>query len=119
MTKHGRGMLRRCSQRRRRTCGRRATIRSRRPPRRRSVARARQRLVLWDLPEEAIRRLDETRQADSTVVFRAPVDGFVIEKQALKGQHVMPGQTLYKVADLTTVWVEADVYETELSALRV
>lgn len=83
------------------------------------VASARQRLTLWDLPEETIRQLDETRRADSTVVFRAPVDGFVIEKQVLQGQHLMPGQTLYKVADLTTVWVEADVYETELTGIRV
>ena len=83
------------------------------------VASARQRLMLWDLPEETVRQLDETRRADSTVVFRAPVEGFVIEKQALKGQHLMPGQTLYKVADLTSVWVEADVYETELTGVRV
>src|SRR5213593_4000920 len=45
------------------------------------VASARQRLMLWDLPEETVRQLDETRRADSAVVFRAPVEGFVIEKQ--------------------------------------
>jgi membrane fusion protein, copper/silver efflux system len=83
------------------------------------VASARQRLTFWDLPEEAIRQLEASRTADSTVVFRAPVEGFVIEKHVLKGQHVTPGQTLYKVADLGTVWVEADVYETESPAVRV
>jgi hypothetical protein len=52
------------------------------------------------------------------VVVRSPASGFVIEKQAIAGLHVVPGQSLYKVADLSTVWVEADVYETELSGVR-
>ena len=83
------------------------------------VASARQRLLAWDLPADDLRKLDETRQAVDAVVFRAPVSGFVIEKQALKGLHVMPGQSLYKVSDLSVVWVEADVYESELAAVRV
>ena len=83
------------------------------------VAAARQRLVLWSLPEEEIRTLDEKRQAPEVVVFHSPASGFVIEKQALQGMHVMPGQTLYKVANLSTVWVEADVYEQEMALARV
>jgi Cu(I)/Ag(I) efflux system membrane fusion protein/cobalt-zinc-cadmium efflux system membrane fusion protein len=82
------------------------------------VTAARQRLSLWDLPPDEIRTLEEKRQALEVVVFRSPVSGFVIEKQALRGLHIMPGQTLYRVADLSVVWVEADVYERELSALR-
>jgi hypothetical protein len=53
------------------------------------------------------------------VVFRSPASGFVIEKQALQGMHVMPGQTLYKVANLSSVWIEADVYEQEMALARV
>lgn len=83
------------------------------------VTSARQRLLAWDVPADDLRKLDETRQAVDAVVFRAPVSGFVIEKQALKGLHVMPGQSLYKVSDLSVVWVEADVYESELAAVRV
>jgi membrane fusion protein, copper/silver efflux system len=83
------------------------------------VTSARQRLLAWDLPAEDLRTLDETRRAVDAVVFRAPVTGFVIEKQALKGLHVMPGQSLYKVADLSVVWVEAEVYEAEIAAVRV
>ena len=82
------------------------------------VAAARQRLVLWDLPPEEIRILEEKRQPLEVVTFRSPVSGFVIEKEALRGMHIMPGQTLYRVADLSVVWVEADVYERELSAVR-
>jgi RND family efflux transporter MFP subunit len=83
------------------------------------VASARQRLALWNLPDEEIRALEEKRQAPEVVVFRSPASGFVIEKQALQGMHVMPGQMLYKVANLSVVWVEADVYEQEMALARV
>jgi len=83
------------------------------------VAAARQRLSLWDLTDEQLRTLDERREPSSTVTFRSPVDGVVMEKTAVKGMHITSGQTLYKIADLSTVWVEADVYENELPLIRV
>jgi RND family efflux transporter MFP subunit len=83
------------------------------------VAAARQRLALWDLPDDDIRAIENTRRAHAAVAFRSPASGFVLEKQALKGLHVMPGQTLYRIADVSTVWVEADVYESEVAAIRV
>ncbi len=83
------------------------------------VAAARQRLALWDVAPAEIRTLEEQRQPSATVTFRSPATGFVIEKQALKGLHIMPGQSLYKIADLSVVWVEADVYEADLALLRV
>jgi RND family efflux transporter MFP subunit len=85
----------------------------------RVVDAARQRLRLWDLPPEDIAALEETGRAPDVITFRSPVMGFVIEKQALRGMHVTPGQTLYKVADLSVVWVEADVYEREMALARV
>ncbi len=83
------------------------------------VDAARERLRLWDLPSEQIDALERTRKAEPTVTFRSPANGFVVEKQAVKGMHVMPGQTLYRVVDLSVVWVEADVYENEIQAMRV
>jgi Cu(I)/Ag(I) efflux system membrane fusion protein len=83
------------------------------------VASARERLVLWDIPPEEIRALEERREPQNAVVFRSSVDGVVMEKQAVKGAHVMPGQTLYKIADFSTVWIEADVYEAEMPLVRV
>ena len=85
----------------------------------RLVESAKQRLMLWDLPADQFAKLEESRQAQTAMVFRSPVTGYVIEKQALAGQHVMPGQSLYKVANLSTVWVEADIYEQDLSRVRV
>ncbi|MBI2185692.1 MAG: FixH family protein [Acidobacteria bacterium] len=85
----------------------------------RLVEAARTRIELWDLPADQLRAVEESRQAQTTVTFRSPVAGYVIEKQAVQGMHVVPGQTLYKVADLSRVWVEADVYEQEMPLVRV
>lgn len=85
----------------------------------RLVDAARQRIALWDLPADQIRALEETREAPTEVTFRSPVTGYVIEKPALAGMHVTPGQTLYKIADLSRVWIEADIYEQELLLVRV
>src|SRR6266545_277718 len=85
----------------------------------RLVAAARQRIAQWDLPEEQIRAIEQTRQPQAAVTFLSPAAGVVLEKQAVKGMHVMPGQPLYKIADLGVVWVEADVYEREMSLIRV
>ena len=85
----------------------------------RLVESARARLALWDLAPDQFAKLDASRQADPAILFRSPAAGYVIEKHAIEGQHVMPGQTLYKLADLSTVWIEADVYEQDIRRLRV
>lgn len=85
----------------------------------RLVDAGRQRLRLWDLTAEDIARLEETREAPEIMTFRSPVSGVVVEKQAVRGMHIVPGQTLYKVADLSVVWVEADVYEQEMALANV
>ncbi|MBI2829256.1 MAG: FixH family protein [Acidobacteria bacterium] len=85
----------------------------------RLVESARMRIALWDLPPDQMRALDETRQPQTAVTFRSPVNGYVIEKQALQGMHVTAGQMLYKIADLSVVWLEADVYEQEGPLVKV
>jgi RND family efflux transporter MFP subunit len=85
----------------------------------RLVEAARQRLALWDLSPEQIATLERTRQPVEAVTFTSPAAGVVIEKAAIQGMHLMPGQTLYKLADLSSVWVEADIYEQEMAQLRV
>jgi RND family efflux transporter MFP subunit len=83
------------------------------------VAAARQRLTLWDISADQIDELDRTHHADGIVVFRSPASGVVLEKQAVMGAHVMPGQTLYRLADLSTVWIEADVNENDIALVHV
>jgi Cu(I)/Ag(I) efflux system membrane fusion protein len=83
------------------------------------VDAARQRLSLWGVPEEAIAEVERTGAVQRTVTLRAPFTGYVIEKSVLLGQRVMPGDPLYKVADLSVVWLEGEIFERDLPALRV
>ena len=83
------------------------------------VAAARQKLQLWDLSADQIATLEQTLTPEATVSFRSPVAGFVLEKNAVTGMHVTPGQTLYRLGDLNVVWIEADAYEHDLSAIRI
>ena len=79
------------------------------------IASARQRLLLWDLTSDQMARLEQTLEPETAVTFRSPVDGFVLEKMAVAGMHVTPGQTLYRIANLGVVWIEADAYEHDLA----
>jgi RND family efflux transporter MFP subunit len=85
----------------------------------RLVEAARQRLTLWDLSAADIAMVERTREPLPAVTFSAPANGFVVEKTAVRGMHVTPGQTLYTIADLSVVWLEADVYEREISLMRI
>lgn len=85
----------------------------------RLVEAARQRLELWGLPADQVQALDESRRAQPTTVFRSPASGHVIEKAVVKGQRVSPGATVYRLADLSRIWIEADLYEQEIEVVRV
>jgi len=80
---------------------------------------AKRRLNLWDITDEEIKRLEESGQAKKTITLYAPFSGFVLEKSAYKGMNVMPGMSLYKLADLSVVWLYADIYEYELPFIRL
>jgi len=80
---------------------------------------ARARLRLWDMSAADIDRVVRTGQATRDVVLRSPVSGVVTAKNVVTGARVMPSDTLYKITDLSHVWVLADVYESELQAVHV
>ena len=75
------------------------------------VRAARQRLLQFDVPESFVRRIEESQKTSRRVVVRAPKSGYVIHKTALEGSFVKRGASLYTVADLDALWVEADVFE--------
>jgi Cu(I)/Ag(I) efflux system membrane fusion protein len=83
------------------------------------VAAARKRLELWDISDEQIDRIASTGQTIKYLMLTAPISGFVTERNAFPKQRLTPETVLYTVADLSTVWVIADVYEFEAGAVRL
>jgi RND family efflux transporter MFP subunit len=75
---------------------------------------ARQRLLYWDISEAQIAELKNTRQVKRTMTVFASRSGIVTHKNVLEGAHIQSGEHLYRIADLSKVWVYADVYEYEL-----
>jgi RND family efflux transporter MFP subunit len=84
----------------------------------RLVEAPRQRLVRWDVPEDQLRLISEGRQPLSAVVFRSPAGGVVIDKTIINGMQVKAGETLYRIADLSVVWIEAEFREFDLPDVR-
>jgi Cu(I)/Ag(I) efflux system membrane fusion protein len=83
------------------------------------VAASRRRLAYWDISADQIDRLERTGEVTKTLTLSAPFDGIVLDKMVVKGQSVMPGMKLYRLADLSTVWVEGEVFEQDLAFIRV
>lgn len=78
------------------------------------VHASRRRLELWDVPQDEIEELVRTGQPKPILVLRSHVDGTVLEKKVFPGQYVGPQDTLFVLADLSTVWVQSKIYEYEL-----
>jgi len=80
---------------------------------------ARQRLSLWDISDAQIAKIEETHNPVRTVILYSPVSGFITEKMAVLGMKVMPGEKLFDVTDLSSLWIIADIYEYELPFVKV
>lgn len=80
---------------------------------------ARQRLLNWDVPAAEVERVERTGEAQKSLMVRAPYAGVVVEKLVVQGQRVMAGDPLFRLADLSTVWVEGEVFEQDLPLVRV
>lgn len=76
------------------------------------------RLRNWDISEDQIKRLRTTGQIARTLSVNAPMSGIILEKTAVQGMRVMPGEMLYRMVDLSTVWVVADVFEQDAGSVR-
>jgi Cu(I)/Ag(I) efflux system membrane fusion protein len=83
------------------------------------LASSRRRLDSWSVSEADIRRIEETGEAPHAITLRAPISGVVVEKNVLSGQRIMEGVPLYRIADLSVVWLEGEVFEQDLSTARV
>ena len=76
-------------------------------------------LKFFDISDEQIAELDKTRTAKKTLQVNASIDGIVVEKMAVRGQMVDAGMKLYRLADLSLVWVLSQVYEQDLAYLKL
>ena len=82
------------------------------------LAAARQRLLLWDITPAEIRELERSGAARKSVTIYAPAGGVVMNKMAVEGARIMPGEPLFEIANLDRVWIQADVYESDLPFIR-
>ena len=85
------------------------------------VDSSRPRLRYWDVTDDQIYELEKSNQPERTLTVFSPVDGLVVSKmdQALEGMLAQPGMNLYKIVDLSTIWVEAEIFEDDVPWLRV
>jgi Cu(I)/Ag(I) efflux system membrane fusion protein len=85
------------------------------------VASARQRLQYWDISDEQIDELARSGDVQRTLRVTSPVNGLVVQKmdQALEGMRATPGMQLYKIVDLSTIWVDVQIFEHQVPWLRI
>lgn len=77
-----------------------------------------QRLRNWDISETDLRALRQEGKVSHHVTLRSPASGVVLEKPAIQGKRFMPGEVLYQIADLSQVWMLADVFEQDLGMVH-
>jgi len=82
------------------------------------AAAALSRLKNWDISADQLARLQRSGVAKHTLTLNAPIGGIVMEKPALQGLHFAAGDMLYRIVDLSTVWLLADVFEQDLAQIR-
>lgn len=83
------------------------------------VNASRRRLQYWDISDEDIAAIERTQKPRKALTLYSPIDGVVIEKMAFRGKKVMSGESLFKVADLSNVWVQGEIYEYEVPLVKL
>jgi Cu(I)/Ag(I) efflux system membrane fusion protein len=83
------------------------------------VDTARRRLELWDIPKDEIGKLEQTGNAGKSLLLRSPISGTVLQKTAFAGQYVTMQNDLFVVADLSTVWMQAKIFQYELPHVEI
>lgn len=83
------------------------------------IAAARRRLKLWEISDDQVAELERTGVVRSTLTLRSAFRGHVVEKHVMEGQMVRPGDVLFRIADLSTVWIEPAIFEQDMPWVRV
>lgn len=82
------------------------------------LAAARQRLQQWQVPESEIKKLESSGKVITDLTFNSPVSGYITERNVLPNMYVQPETKLYTVADLATVWVNANIFQTDIGRIK-
>lgn len=82
------------------------------------VTSARRRLLLSGITEEQIQQLEQRGEPQTAIMITSPINGVVTKREGTQGMRVTPEMTLYEIADLSTVWVVAEVYESDLAYVK-
>lgn len=82
------------------------------------VEASEKRLLLWGINQEQIEELKQRKKAKTHMTIYAPIGGTVINKNVLEGKYVKEGENLYQIADLSNLWVLADIYEYEMGWIK-
>jgi RND family efflux transporter MFP subunit len=82
------------------------------------LAATRQRLEQWDVPASEIQKLESTGKVITDLTFNSPVTGYITERVALPNMYVQPETRLYTVADLSSVWVSAQIFQSDLGRIK-
>lgn len=80
---------------------------------------AKRRLKNWDISDDQLSDLEQSGEISRTIIIRSPSDGFINRKNIDKGTRVEPKKVLYEIIDLSEVWIEAHIYEQDLSHIFI
>ncbi len=80
---------------------------------------ARRRLLYWEVPTADVAQIESSGVIRKALTFRSPVQGVVIEKSVLGGQRIMAGESVFRIADLSTVWLEGEIFERDLASVSL
>ncbi len=78
----------------------------------------RERLLLWDIPDSEIRRIEKTGRPIKYLTLYSPISGYVTKREAFPQKMITPNDVLFEIVDLSTVWLLADIYEYELPLIK-
>jgi Cu(I)/Ag(I) efflux system membrane fusion protein len=79
---------------------------------------AKQKFSLWEIPEEQVKEIEKTKKPIKTMTIKSPANGYVFQKPVFKGTRLAPGDKIFDIVDLSTVWVIADIYEYEIPFVK-
>lgn len=83
------------------------------------LAAARRRLMLWGISEDEISAIEQSGEARRRLTIRSPYRGHILEKHVIEGQMIKAGDPLFKIADLSTIWVEPAIFEADISSVQL